>query len=703
MRGLSRFKSFFAVCLVLSMGAAGCSDDDNQGTNNNNTIDASLTDAETLPDGDTQDGQAIDGGAQDSGPAQGCTDDPPAEPQAMGGCCTADEDCTDGYCLGGWCTLGACQEDTDCEPTAPGPFVTGTSMMCNTNDVGFLSFCAPGSLAPCGAQGDPDCPASEICVLGWNEQAQSLAEIAISGVCVARMGGAGVSSAGEACDEYADGFYYQCEVPGFIMGSCVLRRCTTACDPTNPQNTCPSGTECAGPLALDTGSGTILASGMCVGPSCGIMEFTGDSENDLVIPGSDSACPSGQVCSAGFVTGQDGDTLEMRCVPENLSYGAVGDSCEHAEKFQSFCSNYGLCLQTAPVYNSANPICHNDEECAANEVCAESSSQYLPSRCAPKPDPGFCTSMCRTDADCASYPNETAYCLELSAGSLPNGQDSFIAVCYPESELFETPPVSCATDADCNMDEGEGCVILSFHSQARICSVLVSVDPAGADCTVGGVGVCQAGEACIDDGAGVFHCTAVSEKGEACVPADAECRAGFCVDSEFDTEDGGNPTNTYCSAACVTSDDCASTQVCENVKLAENDPADENDDVVVGLCRTRMVRTGPGCPTNPCTGGKLCDDITGQCYNPTALWGGLCIDDSDCGQNGICDTSVANGICYLPGCDPANGNADCGGGDTACSQNNVVGVCLEACASDASCTRNSTDGHVCNNGACEAP
>jgi hypothetical protein len=62
---------------------------------------------------------------------------------------------------------------------------------------------------------------------------------------------------------------------------------------------------------------------------------------------------------------------------------------------------------------------------------------------------------------------------------------------------------------------------------------------------------------------------------------------------------------------------------------------------------------------------------------------------------------VPNGLCYLPGCDPANGNTDCGGGAAACSDESLVGLCLGSCNSSADCRQG--DGFSCVNGACVVP
>ncbi len=683
----------------LLLVAGGCSDDDSQQNNNdnlNNAFDATVPDAET-PDAETPDAQT-----PDAGEATGCTGEAPEEPQPMGACCTADEDCLDGFCLAGYCTTRQCTGDNDCDPTIPGPWPGGIAMGCNSVPFGdYIATCLPGSLQPCGEASDSPCPAGEACVLTWNDAATTPAGETFRGHCVTQMAGNNNLAAGQQCDDHADPYEYQCEAPGWLFGSCLARRCTEACDPDNATNTCPTDMECSGPLAVSTGTSVLSGGGMCAGALCGYIEATGDPELDVQIPGVDNECPSGQVCSPFMFTGVDGDTFEFRCEPEVAGYGNPGDACEQSEKFGQHCNHGTLCLQPQAQWTANGDPCVADVDCPTNEVCVQRDN--FPSRCAPKPDPGFCAQGCRTDGDCQTG----AYCVELDQ-DFPNGETAFLTVCYPGSELFETSPTPCTTDANCDAGAGEGCLLLSFHSDTRICDTAVAQDATGVDCSTNGVGDCQSGEACVEVAdASTFRCTAIKENGEACDPEAQEnrCRNGFCFDIDFGSEQGGSPTNTYCSGFCLTSADCGPQQVCANVLFAENDPNLDTDDVAVGLCRTQHVRTGTGCQSAAdCTGastGDSCDTTTGRCYTAAASWGDTCAEAADCPQGGFCDTDVPGGLCYLPGCDPANGNTDCGGGAAACSDESLVGTCLASCASSADCRQG--DGFSCVDGACVVP
>jgi len=686
------------------MATTACSDDDN-GTK----IDAQVSDAQTdssVTDGGVdsavQHDGTVDSGAVDA-EVLGCTGDSPAEPQATGACCQTAADCLGGTCLGGYCTSTGCQSDDDCDEAVTGPFAAGTKFNCSQNNIGYLNFCGPGSLQSCGGQSDNPCPTGESCVLGWNDQAMGPGDNVLTGVCITDMGGSGLTPAGGQCDEHSDNFDYQCETTSFLLSSCMGRRCTTACDVDNSTNTCPTGMECSGPLALDGGTKTLLASGVCAGALCGHLTFTDNPDQDVRIPGLDADCPTGQVCTTFMVTGTEGETYEMRCIPEVSTYGGAGDACEHAEKFAQFC-NSNLCLQMSATWDAHGGNCTTDDDCPSDQVCASASNPNFPKRCSAKPDPGFCSVMCRTDTDCPTMGGHPSYCVEIGVGALPNGQTGYITACYPEQELFEQTPTTCQKESDCDTAAGEGCVRISNHSTLQVCKAIITADPTGTDCTTGGQPDCGANEACIDNGDNTKRCTPVLSVGDSCDPADNRCMSGVCLDSDFATDDQGTPTNTFCSASCTTTTDCGANEVCENILWAQNDPDTSGDDVVSGLCRPMRVRHDTDACANDgdCGGGKTCDTVTGRCYTSSAVWGGPCIDDTDCGQNGLCATDAPGGMCYLPGCDPAHGNADCGGGDTVCSTNSPVGVCVEDCTTNTDCTRNGA-GYVCNNGACEAP
>jgi hypothetical protein len=278
--------------LVLLFAAGpGCSDDDGGGSNIN---DASV-DGEVI-DGDVADAEMPDGETPEAG--TGCVGDPVDPPGGQGACCNDNTDCIDDYCMGGWCTTPQCVDDNDCDPAvANGAFAPGTAFHCNTNEFDYYSFCAPGSLQPCGGTGDQPCPAGETCQAAWDEQVTDIMDYAIRGACVADEIGDGLIEPGGQCDPLDPFFNHQCRNAGYVFWSCVGRRCTQFCDARNTTNTCPAGLECSGPFLADGGNNNyFLATGWCTGALCGSMQFTADPDNDIRIPGVDTQCPTGEVC-----------------------------------------------------------------------------------------------------------------------------------------------------------------------------------------------------------------------------------------------------------------------------------------------------------------------------------------------------------------------------------------------------------------------
>lgn len=660
-------------------------------------------------DGDLDDAGEVDGHVVEPG----CSGESPDEPQHVGGCCNGPDDCVSGWCFSGFCTK-QCTSDGDCSTTSLGPFPEGTEFGCNTNLFGYVGICAPGSLELCGGEGDQPCPSGESCAFGWDSEvtvSNDPDQPAIRGRCLTNLYGEGLLKGGEQCDSHSDVFHYQCETPGFIVQSCVDRRCAPVCDVNNPEDTCPDGLQCVGLLAWDWGAANpVLVTGICQGQTCGFLEFTGDHENDVRLPGADAYCPDGEICRGFWTTGEDGSTLVQTCIPSVEGYGAPGEECEQSPKYEKFC-NHEWCWQDMPEWSSGGAVCKDDWDCEFDEVCANPPNQFLSARCAPKPEPGFCSPFCRTDADCPDMLGTPSVCIAVGAGKLPNGEDAHIGGCLPLEVAFDGEDfVVCEKESDCDNALGQGCFFVGGYSEFMYCWQGVEVDPDGTVCT-DDPDVCGEGEVCAEDrDTGISHCTEALFVGDPCDPATDQCLSfdgQACMDGDFSTEDEhGNPTNTFCSALCTKTDDCGPNQVCENVVVAELDPETRDDDIILGVCRAMtVVVPGDECMDNDaCAGDKLCDLQTGRCYNPDAAWGAVCDDDSDCNHNGLCNTDVANGMCYKPGCDPSDPGDYCDdGGGAVCSAERKVGICLEECTDDGDCSRNGSDGHVCVNGACWNP
>ncbi len=679
-----------SVCL-LSWGA--CGDDDSQNQN-----DAAVQqDADNQDDGQVQDDAEVQ---PDAAPTtEGCTGESPESPVGLGGCCNINSDCSVGVCVGGWCSK-YCTDDADCGVTVAGPFPTGTAMHCNQTQLAFANFCLPGSLGDCAGENDSACPAGEVCIGAWNDDTTSLSE-AFRGICVTAIGQTGVLAAGESTVGSANPELYQCESPTFQFYGYNGRRCTEACDPTNPVDTCPTNMECSEVWASPAGASVLSGVGICVGQTCGRLEFTGDDENDVRIPGRNDECPTGEVCEPTGMNGVDGDILTHYCAVSDPSLGQIGDDCEHAAKFDMGCDNWVYCIQDAAQYTTAGEFCSDDDQCDVDEVCATHNS--LPSRCAPKPDPGFCSAPCRTDADCPLVDGDPSLCAS-GAWGMASGDDGYVTYCLAWRLISDDAPVVCDTNADCDTDLGIGCVVISDFNGTRHCLPHITQDATGTDCSTNGVADCQTNEACIEaEDATTFLCTTVQVFGDPCDATDMNrCVGGSCLDIDWEADDGGAPTNTYCAGWCQSNADCGTNQVCDWELMNENDPATDADDVGGGHCRPMGVRSGAGCTVvGDCSNGDGCDTTTGRCYTTTAAWGDACTEHSDCPQYGLCDAGVTGGMCYRPGCDSGNGNADCDA-TGACSDALPIGMCLEDCTGTADCSR-SADGFTCVGGACLAP
>ncbi len=669
-----------------------CSDDDSQPQN-----DASVqTDAQTQSDAQTQNDATVQ---PDAATTVGCTGDSPTEPAGLGGCCNSNVDCRSGRCIGGWCWQ-TCSDDSDCGPVDEGPWPTGSPTRCNQTTLSYSNYCIPGSLQQCGAAGDAACPAGEVCMAAWNADATSAAD-AFEGVCVTAMTQAGVLAPGESTIGSPNPLFYACQTPTFQYTGYYGGRCSMACDPANPTDACPTGMQCS-ELWASPGNGEVLSGiGICVGEVCGRLEFTGDDDNDVRIPGSNDDCPTGEVCEPWGVNGVDGDTVTHHCgLPDN-TLGQIGDDCEHSLKFDLTCANSVYCIQAAAEYDPAGAGCSSDTSCGANEVCA--SKNMLPKKCSPKPDPGFCSEPCRTDADCPVVDGDPALC--ASGGwQIPNGEDAYLTYCLAWRFISDDAPIVCDTNADCDTDTGEGCIIVSAFNDTQHCLPHVTQDATGTDCATNGVADCQAGEACVPDEDGLNPlCTTVQAFGDPCDPEDTHrCVGGSCTDIDWEADDGGAVTNTFCGGWCLINADCGANQVCDWDLMQENDPTTTADDVGSGHCRTMVVRTGAGCTVpGDCSNGDGCDASTGRCYTSSAAWGDACTAHSDCPMLGLCDDSVTGGLCYRPGCDPSAGNTGCDN-TGACSDYYPVGKCLEDCTNTTDCSRNA-DGFTCVNGACLAP
>src|SRR5262249_35778832 len=148
----------------------------------------------------------------------------------------------------------------------------------------------------------------------------------------------------------------------------------------------------------------------------------------------------------------------------------------------------------------------------------------------------FCSSLCRSDADCGTG----SYCLEYqypkAPDKLPNGSVVNLGYCTPASKI--TAKV-CTHESECGADEG--CISYGGRTALLTCAKVTGTKAVGEACTVG-----------------------------------SECRSKECFDREFQLPATGK--RTFCTAHCGKNSDCGADQLCARIVLNNNGtPADPRD------------------------------------------------------------------------------------------------------------------------------
>jgi hypothetical protein len=376
-----------------------------------------------------------------------------------------------------------------------------------------------------------------------------------------------------------------------------------------------------------------MGGGVCPINFCGqLTTVAATPKTSYAQSGADSLCNSGRVCVVGPAL-PSGDTFRLDCVDPTAGALAFGAACSPNPADGMRCANDALCI----------------------------ASRDFPAQ-------HFCSTMCRSDADCPA----SSTCVEYATAAAPNGSPAQVGMCTPVAKLAATP---CVRESDC--PAGQGCM----PSGAR--TALYTCQTAPGSKTVG----------------------------QAC-GATTECRSGACYDRQFSLPGASN--RAFCSSTCAANSDCGPDQMC--VRLVHNNngtPADPSDDVVIGICQTLFIPNGAaGCDPTSCTvsvagGTAACDTTHGLCYNSAAFPGSACNGDVDCPLGGICSTGsrFPHGYCQIFGCAPgaAVGSVDsCPGTGSVCSQRGGPDAPLRACYDGCSlgdggdgCLR-ASDGYFCD-------
>ena len=172
---------------------------------------------------------------------------------------------------------------------------------------------------------------------------------------------------------------------------------------------------------------------------------------------------------------------------------------------------------------------------------------------------------------------------------------------------------------------------------------------------------------------------------------DSMCADGICI-----TDLPGG----YCSAVCVSSDECPGGSVCVMVGMGSSVCLDSCDPLGTDECRPGYgcaVGAGavciPGCEEDAdCEGGAECDPSggfsgEGRCFNPDASLGDACDGSDQCGSGSFCLSErrwgFPGGACGAFGCDLAS-NTGCPD-DGQCLEGGRGTICLDGCAVDEDC------------------
>ena len=179
--------------------------------------------------------------------------------------------------------------------------------------------------------------------------------------------------------------------------------------------------------------------------------------------------------------------------------------------------------------------------------------------------------------------------------------------------------------------------------------------------------------------------------GTACMSAD-DCEGAPCI---------GEWPEGYCTADCVTNEDCGGDATCvsagggSNICLANCDPEDPDSCRAGYGCTLGTIGNVciPGCSSNDdCPGDLECevgggDFGEGSCYDPGASVGDECGDDGECPAGGFCLAEDfggwPSGACITE-CDYESGTG-CADGAICANPFGFGGFCLAGCESDDDC------------------
>ncbi|MEE2779792.1 MAG: hypothetical protein VYE15_04655 [Myxococcota bacterium] len=204
---------------------------------------------------------------------------------------------------------------------------------------------------------------------------------------------------------------------------------------------------------------------------------------------------------------------------------------------------------------------------------------------------------------------------------------------------------NCTTDTECA--SGQVCDVAT--GQCRICEGLeceTTEDPCG--------GLCTAAQTC-DEATGTCIDAPSNGADWACDPCttEADCDGGLCVPLS---------SGKVCLQGCGSDNDCVTGWSCQ-----------------AGACAPAGFSCA-GCLTDGCSGGQVCNTISGECASPTSACD-LCTYDWECGPTQACVKSGPG----LRVCKPRCTNSECPAGTTCTKDSDSnIDICDGGC-SEAPC------------------
>ncbi|MCC6213656.1 MAG: hypothetical protein IT376_02220 [Polyangiaceae bacterium] len=655
-----------------------------------------------------------------------CTPDKPS-----GQACTADNQCTSGFCTDGVCCDqrcgGLCRA---CTAALKGSGSDGTcGFVGDTTDPEF----------ECPDDGSATCDRDGMC----------------NGAGACRLYAAGTACGATTC---ASGTQTGFSCDGF--GTCASSQ-NTSCSPYTCQGSacgtsCTADTECIGSHFCGPGgvctpdqangsacaTGSQCATGYCVDGVCcdspcssTVCQACSSTKKGA---GSDGVCgpvaadsdPDNECPDDGATAcGRDGSCSGAGACRLYTGGTACGSTTCNAGTQTGFaCNGSGLCqsaqnTQCTPYQcagSACGTVCASDLDCVAGAHCSASSECILDlpngAACAGSSQ---CTSGNCVDGVCCDQAC-TGGCRACSAVAKGAGADGtcepVLAGTDPDDDCSVEDPTSCQKDGQC-----DGAGACRLYGLGTVCG---SATCAGSTLTgnqCNGLGSCVPGSVstCAPyNCASGSSCGVVCATGADCVPGSycaggaciakladglacssgAECASGFCVD--------GVCCNTSCDGLCqacsaATKASAGADGTCGDAASGQ-DPHDDCPDDGPQSCDRNGACDGSGqcalyaaatqCGAGRCEGGATsgwtattssCDG-TGACLldmsTDCGLFGcssGLCVAncgaDGDCARGAIC----AAGTCAAPAPlgDPCTEGREC-----------VTGLCVDGVCCDGSCT-----------------